>query len=331
MTTRRRILIAYAVGALAPRLVFAQARKVPRVGVLHAGSSKEPPAQQREPFERGLRELGWVPGKTILIEYRYAEGDPGKLPALADDFVRAPVDVIVARGNPAIGAARKATSTIPIVASGYTGDAAADGAVNSAARPGGNLTGLIGNPVDLDSKRVELLKEAFPRTQRIGVVLNPMHDGPFGADRGNKLQAMARALSVDLQHFEIHRAADIAPVFEVISNTRVDALLVRGDPQVLDPNRANIAARALKLRLPSIYWWPFFVDAGGLMSYGDSFSAMHHRAASFVGRILKGERAGDLPMEQPAKFDFVVNLKTAKALGVQIPKAVMFRADRIIE
>lgn len=330
MTTRRQLLAISTIFAVAPH-VIAQGRKVPRVGVLHAGSSKESPAAQREPFERGLRELGWIPGATVIIEYRYAEGDPAKLPALAADLVRLGVDVIVARANLAIAAARKATSSIPIVTSGYTGDPAADGVVNSAARPGGNVTGLGSSPVELDSKRIELLKDALPSIKRVGVVLNPTLDGPFALERMTRLQALARTRGVELRLFEVYRAQDIGPAFDAIGKANVDALLVRGDPQVLDPNRSDIAARALMLRLPSIYWWPFFVEAGGLMSYGDNFAAMHHRAASYVSRILRGEKAAELPIEQPSKFDLVLNMKTANALAIEIPKAVLFRADRIIQ
>jgi putative tryptophan/tyrosine transport system substrate-binding protein len=286
---------------------------------------------QREPFERGLRELGWKPGSTVMIEYRYAEGDPSKLRGLADEFVRGGVDVIVARANAAIGAARNATSTIPIVTSGYTGDAAADGVVNSNARPGGNVTGVASFPSELDGKRLELLKEAFPGIKRVGVVLNPALDGIFFGERVAKLQAYGSSLGLLVQPFEVHRAEDIASAFAAIGQSKIDALLVRGDPAVLDPGRGEITALAAKMRLPAIYWWPFFVEAGGLISYGDSFYTMHHRAASYVSRILKGEKAGDLPMEQPSKFDLVVNVKAAKTQGLEIPKAVLFRADRIIE
>jgi putative tryptophan/tyrosine transport system substrate-binding protein len=330
MKVRRRLLLTSALCAVAPG-ILAQARKIPRVAILHAGTSKEPAAAQREPFERGLRELGWIPGSTIILDYRYAKGDATKLRALADDIARSGADVIVARANAAISAARKATSTIPIVTSGYAGDPAADGVVNNVARPGGNVTGLGSFPSELDRKRLELLKDAFPNIKRVGVLLNPALDGVLAPERMNKLQAGARTLGLQVQPFEIQRTDDIAPAFAEMGKAHVDALLVRGDPLVLDPNRVDIAARALKLRLPSIYWWPFFVEAGGLMSYGDSFYAMHHRSASYVSRILKGEKPGDLPLEQPSKFDLVVNLKTAKAIGVEIPKAVMFRADRVIQ
>lgn len=330
MATRRQLLLASALGVFTPG-VFAQPRKTPRVGVLHPGSSKEPLAVQREPFERGLREAGWIPGSTVMIDYRYAEGDPSRLRGLADQLVRLRVDVIVARANSAISAARQATSTIPIVTAAYVGDPAADGVVNSNARPGGNVTGLAGFAIELDSKRLELLKEAFPKIRRVGVVWNPALDGRLGTDRVAHLQATARALGLELQMFEIRTVQDIEPAFARVGKARVDALLVRPDPQVMDSNRAQITGHVAALRLPAIYWFPFFVEAGGLMSYGESLSAFHYRSASYVSRILKGEKAGDLPIEQLTKFDLIVNAKTAKAMGIEIPKAVLFRADRVIE
>jgi putative tryptophan/tyrosine transport system substrate-binding protein len=330
MTARRQFLLASVLCASAPS-IFAQARTVRRVGVLHPGSAKEVPAIQREPFERGLRELGWTPGSNVLIEYRYAEGDLAKLRALADDLVRAGVDVIVARANPAIAAARNATSTIAIVMSSYAGDPMADGVVNNASRPGGNVSGLASLVVELNAKRLELLKEAFPQIKRVGVVSNPSLDGTLATERMTRLHAGARSLGLQLHVFEIRRSQDIGAFFAEAGNAKLDGLYVRGDPQILDPKRGELAAFALKLRLPAIYEWPFFVDAGGLMSYGDSLPAIHHRSASYVSRILKGERVDDLPIEQPSKFDLVVNLNTARAMGVEIPKALMFRASRIIE
>jgi putative ABC transport system substrate-binding protein len=329
MTTRRTFLVAGAV-SVTPLRALAQARKIPRIGVLHVGSSKEPDAVQREPFERGLRDLGWVPGSTVLIDYRYAEGDRTKLPALADELARSRVDVIVARADAAIHAARKATSTIPIVMSAYVGDPATDGVIKNPSRPGGNLTG-IGNFLELDGKRLEILKDTFPKIRRVGVVSNPTLDGGKYAERMAQLKEAAAALKLQIQIFEVTRPEQITGAFAAISEARPDALLVRGDPEVLDGHRAEIAAHAARLRVPAIYWWRFFVEAGGLMSYGNSIPGFHNRSATFVDRILKGARAGDLPIEQPTKFEFIVNLKTAKAIGIEIPKAVTFRADTIIE
>lgn len=329
MTTRRTFVVAGALCFTAPN-AFAQARKIPRIGVLHVGSSMEPDAVQREPFERGLRDLGWVPRSSIFIDYRYAEGDRSKLPTLADDLVRSRVDVIVARGDAAIHAARKATSTIPIVMSAYAADPAVDGVIKNPSRPGGNVTG-IGNFLELDGKRLEILKDTFPSIRRVGVVSNPSLDAGRSAERMAQTRAAAAALKLQIQVFEITRPEQIAGTFAAIGEARPDALLVRGDPEVLDGHRAEIAAHAARLRVPAIYWWRFFVEAGGLMSYGTSIPGFHNRSATFVDRILKGARAGDLPIEQPTKFEFIVNLKTAKAIGIEIPKAVTFRADTIIE
>jgi len=330
MTTRRQLLIAGTLVTLRPRIGSAQS-SVRRVGLLHTGSSKESSSIQREPFERGLRDLGWIPGSNVQIEYRYAEGDAAQLGPLAQDLVRSRVEVIVARANVAINGARKATSTIPIVMSAYTGDPAVDGVVNALSRPGGNVTGIGTVPNELDGKRLELLKEAFPSIRRVGVVMNPALDGTFKLERMNRLANAARALGLQLEAFEITRSADIAPAFAAMGRGNIDGLLVRGDPQVLDANRVDIATRAAKLGRPAIYWWPFMVDAGGLMSYGESIAGLHYRSASFVSRILKGEKAADLPIEQPTNFDLILNLKTATAMNLAFPKTFEFRADRVIK
>jgi len=329
MGSRRQFIQIGALGVIAPARVLAQARRVPRVGVLHVGSSKEPLGVQREPFERGLRDLGWVPGSTIIIDYRYAEGDRAKLAPLAEELVRARMDVIVARADAAIHAARKATSTIPIVMAAYVGDPAADGVVKNVSRPGGNVTG-IGNFQELDTKRLEILKDAFPRIRRVGVVLNPTLDGGSWSERKSKLSDSASALKLELQFFEILRPAHLADTFAAVGKAGIDALLVRGDPEVLDAHRADIAAHAVKLRIPAIYWWRFFVEAGGLMSYGNSIPGFHNRSATFVDRILKGAKASELAIEQPTRFELVVNLKTAEAIGAQLTREFLQRADGVI-
>jgi len=329
MTSRRQMLIVSALGLIS-RAAFGQARKIPRIGVLHAGSAKEPAAVQREPFERGLRDRGWVPGSTVIIDYRYAEGDRAKLAPLADELVRSGADVIVARADAAIHAARKATSTIPIVMAAYVGDPAADGVVKNVSRPGGNVTG-IGNFLDLDPKRLELLKDALPRTRRVAVLLNPGLDGGKWPERKAKLNEAASILKLQLQFFEIRRPEQLSETFAAVGKARVDALLVRGDPEVLDPNRADIAAQAARLRVPAIYWWRFCVEAGGLMSYGHSIPGFHNRSATFVDRILKGARPGELAIEQPTRFELIINLRTAKALDIRIPRDFLQRADGVVE
>jgi putative ABC transport system substrate-binding protein len=307
-----------------------QAGKMPKVGVLHGGNSSEAATIQREPFERGLREHGWLPGSTLSIDYRYAEGDAAKLEPLANELVRSGVDVIVARGNVAVDAARGATRTIPIVMSAWAGDPVTSGLAKSLSRPGGNITGIRGF-TELDSKRLELLKEAFPAIRRVGVVANPEFGRNQYAQQMDVLKAGADSLGLELQRFEIRRADEIPRVFALIGQAKVDALLVRGDPQLMDPKRAEIVALVAKRKLPAVYWWPFFVQAGGLMSYGESLSAFHHASAMYVSQILRGAKPGDLAIQQPAKFQLVINLKAAKALGIDIPKAILFRADELIQ
>jgi putative ABC transport system substrate-binding protein len=326
---RRQAILGIVLLAAGPSGARAQARKVPRVAVLHAGSSKEAASVQREPFERGLRELGWTPGSNIRIEYRYAEGSASRIPALALELVRSQPDVIVPRGNAAVDATRRATATIPIVMSGWNGDPVADGLVKNLRRPGGNLTGMS-TFAELDGKRLELLKEAFPKITRVAVIANPTFDAQRYERHTAAIHATAESLKVQVRIFEVKRKEDIATAFAAIDHAQSDALLVRGDPQVLDPHRADIVAMATKQRLPAMYWWRFFVEDGGLMSYGESIPEFHYRSASYVSRILKGANPGELAIEQPTKFNLVVNPKAARAIGVEIPKAILFRADEVL-
>jgi putative ABC transport system substrate-binding protein len=324
---RRDAIVAIALLANATGKATAQQPgKVRRVGVMHAGSSKEAAAIQREPFERGLRELGWNPGSNVLIDYRYGEGSPSRLADQAADLVKSGVDVIVARGPGAIRAVRRATTTIPIVMS-----AGEEGFVKSMSRPGGNVTGIASLVFDLDSKRLELLREAFPDVRRVAILTNPNTVPARDKERMAALHTSGRSMKLEVEVFEIRRADELARVSEALARGQIDALLVRGDPQVLDPSRSEIVAIAAKYRIPAVYPWRFFVEVGGLMSYGTNLSGFHYRSASYVNRILRGANPADLPVEQPTKFDLVVNLKTAKALGLQIPKAVLFRADELIE
>jgi putative ABC transport system substrate-binding protein len=328
---RRDAIVGIALLAAAvSRAIAQQAGKIPRVGVLHPGSSKEAASVQREPFERGLRELGWVPGSTVLIDYRYAEGNAATLLELAIDLVRSGVNVIVARANPAIRAAQRATTTIPIVMSA-SDDPVAAGFAKSMSRPGGNITGIAVLLWELDAKRLELLKEAFPRIGRVAVISNPNNDVGRYEERVSALQGTARSLNLQLEMFEVRRTEELTGALASIGRAKVDALLVRGDPQVIDPKRPEIAAMAAKHRLPAIYPWRYFVEAGGVMSYGTSLPGFHYQSATYVSRILKGAKPGELAVEQPTKFDLIVNLKTAKALGIEIPKAVLFRADELIQ
>jgi putative ABC transport system substrate-binding protein len=304
--------------------------KIPRVGVLHVGSAKEPAPVQRNPFERGLRELGWIPGSSVVIDYRYAEGNAAKLAEHAGSLVGAGADVIVARGAAAIEAARQASSTIPIVMSA-TNDPVNEGFVTNLSQPGGNITGIAMLVFELDGKRLELLREVFPNVSRVAVLANPHADVARYDERISALQSSARSLKMQLVMFEVRRMEELASAFAAISQARVDALLARADPQVIDLKRSEIVAIAAKLRLPAIYPWRFFAEAGGLISYGPSLPGFHHRSATYVSRILKGAKPGDLAIEQPTTFELVVNLKTAKALGIELPKALLFRADELIQ
>jgi putative tryptophan/tyrosine transport system substrate-binding protein len=322
---RRAVVSGLAIAAVTgPWEVRAQPARVPRVGILTPGHSTESPSVQREPFERGLRELGWTPGSTILLEYRYAEGRADRLAELAADLVRLKVDVIVARSAVAIRAAQRATDVVAIVMSSGA-DPVADGLVKSLARPGGNITGIANLVQELEGKRLELLKEAVPGVARVAILGNP------GNSPGTRLPAASRALGLETQTFVAHRADDLAETFAAMSRARVGAVLVWADTLVLEPNRARVTELAARHRVPAMYPWRFYVDAGGLMSYATSIPAFHHRSATYVDRILKGVRPGDLPIEQPTKFELVINLKTAKALGLTIPQSVVLRADELVE
>jgi putative ABC transport system substrate-binding protein len=304
--------------------------KVPRVGVLSPGSSKEPVSIQREPFERGLRELGWLPGSTVLIEYRYGEGSAVRMTEMAVDLARSAVDLIVARGVPAIHAARRAAPGIPIVMSAAE-DPVAEGLVSNLSRPGGNITGLSVLAFDLDGKRLELLKESFPGIRRVAIITNPTFEPAAFQNRIAALHASARSLNLSLEVLEVRRAEEIARASAAVGGGKFDALMIRPDPQVIDPHRKELVGIAAKYRIPAIYPWRFFVEAGGLMSYGTSIPAFHHRSATYVSRILKGANPGDLAIEQPTTFELIVNAAAAKAQGLALPQSLLFRADQLIQ
>jgi ABC-type uncharacterized transport system substrate-binding protein len=310
----------------APLAVEAQERaKVPRVGVLGPGSANEMLAVQREPFEEGLRELGWKPGVNVFLEYRYGGESATQLGKLAVELVGLGVDVLVARGPVAIRAARETTSTIPIVMA-TTADPERWGFVKSLARPGGTITGIANQTWELDGKRLELLKEMLPRLSRVAVLASARNKNQFPAIRD-----AAQSAGLHARVFEVTRPEEIGGAFELIEKASVGALLVATDIQVLEPSRARIVALAARHRLPAIYPWRFYVDIGGLMSYATNLRELHRRSATFVDRILKGPKPGDLPVEQPTKFELVINLKTAKALGLTIPPSLLQRADQVIE
>ena len=303
--------------------------KVPRVGYLNPGSSSDPLRQRRlEAFRQGLRELGYVDGQNIAVESRWAEGQYDRYPALAADLVRLKVDVIVAQSGAATQAAQQATRTIPIVMS-LVLDPVGIGLVPSLARPGGNVTGTSFMAPDLVGKQLELLRELVPKVSRVALLRNPAN--PASAQGLRDAEAAARALGVRLQALEAQDPQEIDSAFAAMTRERAGALLVLPDP-IFGNQRRQIAELAAKRRLPAIYGGtPEYAEAGGLMVYGPNELDLHRRAAIYVDKLLKGAKPADLPVEQPTKFELVINLRTAKAIGLTIPPSLLQRADQIID
>ena len=312
---------------LAPLAAEAQPPgKIPRIGVLVV-PTRSFFSTRIEAFRQGLRELGYVEGKNVLIEYRYAEGKLDLLPALASELVQLKVDVIVTASPPGVQAAKNATSTIPIVFAAI-GDPVGGGFVASLARPGGNVTGLSILAPALSGKRLELLKEAFPKVTRVVILWNPTSSGEALSFR--EMPAVAKALGVQHQSMEVRAANDFEDGFQRAKQEGAQALVTMPSP-VINANRQQILEFAAKNRLPAMYAGSEFVEAGGLMSYGPNYTDQFRRAAVFVDKILKGAKPADLPVEQPTKFELVINLKTVKALGLTIPPSLLLRADQVIE
>ena len=326
----RRVFLSVLSGGLlaAPLAAEAQqAEKVYRIGYLSAGSDTSNP-RVREAFRQGLRELGWVEGQNIIIEYRWAEGRFDRLPDLAAELVRLKVDVLVAAPTPAALAAKNATGTIPIVGMSLT-DPIGLGLVASLARPGGNVTGVsysVG--AEIFGKDLELLKEVVPRVRRVAVLSNPA--SPARPLTISNVKDAARSLGLQLQLLEARGPRDFDGAFAAMAKERVGALLVVTDPAFI-PHRARLVDLAAKNRLPSIFTQREDAEAGGLMSYGPRLSDIQRRGATYVDKILKGAKPADLPVEEPTKFELVINLKTAKALGLTIPPSLLQRADQVIE
>ncbi len=323
------VIVALTLGALAPLATDAQQPgRVPRIGFL-AGGSRSGDSLLLETFWQRMKGLGYIEGQNIAAEYRFAEGVPERLPNLAAELVRLNVDVIVAPGSGA-RAAKKATQTIPIVIT--YGDPVGQGLVASLARPGGNVTGLSSFLSELGGKQLELLKEAFLRVSRVAVLWNLSNPSGISQDALllGEMKGAAGALRVTLQPLELRSLDDFEPAFSAIRRERADALIVVRSP-LTATHRARIVNFAAKSRLPAIYPDREFVDAGGLMSYGVNVPDLWGRAAVYVDKILKGAKPADLPVEQPTKFELVINLKTAKALGLTIPRSVLIRADEVIE
>jgi putative ABC transport system substrate-binding protein len=303
-----------------------QPAKIPRIGVL-AGSSSAGESPRVEAFRQGLRDLGHVEGKNIAIEYRYADAKFDKLPALADELIRLQVEVLVVSTTPAVQAAKKATRTIPIVFFGVF-DPVAAGLVDSLARPGGNITGFTNIATTLAGKRLELLKETVPKLSRIAVLYDPKSPGAVA--QWNESQQQARELGLQLHSMEVSSADKYEGAFKQAVKARSGALAVTADA-LANANRKQIADLATKARLPAIYPWGEFVDSGGLMSYGPNFAAVGRDAARYVDKILKGTKPADLPVEQPTKFELVINSRTAKSLGLTIPPVVLMRAEKVVK
>ena len=283
-----------------------------------------------EPFQAALRELGYIEGQNIAIEYRYAEGKADRFSALAAELVRLRVDIILVGGDRPIQAAKNATKTIPIIMTGSGLDPVKEGQVESLARPGGNVTGITSLNRELAGKRLELFKEAVPKLARVAVLYDPAIQG-ITRDLKEDVTVAARALGLIVQSWEVRETDDFEKVFAALNRQRPHGLLEHGGGPLMRANQRRIAGFALKSRLPSIYSQDEYVHAGGLMSYGNDIAEQYRRIAYFVDRILKGAKPADLPVEQPTKFELVINLKTAKQIGVTIPPEVLARASRLIK
>jgi putative tryptophan/tyrosine transport system substrate-binding protein len=326
---RRRDVIKLFGGAVSlasPLAARAQAAKVPRVGFL-GNSTLALEANLIGPFRDGLRALGYEEGRNIVIEYRWAEGKYERFPSLVAELLASHVDVLVTAGTPASLAIKKATMSVPVVMIAV-GDPIGSGLVPSLADPGGNLTGLSSIAPDLEGKRLELLREIVPKLSHVGMFINS--GNPFHTASLQKARTAAETVRIMLQVLDVRTSEDLDGAFAAIIKERPEALLILAD-RVFLHNRARIMDFATQQRLPNVNAYHELVEAGGLMSFGPSYEEMHRRAAAYVDKILKGAKPADLPIEQPTKFTLVVNLKSAKAIGVNMPPALLARADEVIE
>jgi putative ABC transport system substrate-binding protein len=325
---KRRAFIMLLGGAAAALPLVAraqQAGKLPTIGFLGAGT---PSAWSHwvAAFVQRLHERGWIEDRTVAIQYRWAEGRGERLAEIAAEFIRLKVDVIVTQSTPAVIAAKQATAVIPIVFVGI-GDPVGTGLVASLARPGGNITGLSIQAADTAAKRLELLREVVPNLRRLAIMVNVGNSSSVLESR--EVQAAARTLGLEVAALEIRRGEDITSAFEALKG-RAEALFVAPDP-LLNTNRVSINTLAQGARLPTMYGLREYVEAGGLVSYGPSIADQYRRAADYVDKILRGTKPAEIPVEQPTKFDLIINLTTAKALGLTIPESFLLRADEVIE
>jgi len=328
----RSAVFALGIGAIVAATALASesraqaSAKVFRVGYIVVATPEEQ-AHLTRALEDGMRELGYVEGRNVVYERRFAHGDARRLPELAAELVKLGPDVIVTGANPVIEAVRRATTTLPVVM-GISRDPVGAGFVASYARPGGNVTGLASDPApDVLGKDLEIFREIVPRAQRVALLWNPL---PAGADTYRKAaENAARSLGVALQVVEVRARDDLEPAFDAIARDRADGVWVLPDPLTFTARR-QVVALAAKHRLPAVYWQREYVDAGGLVSYGSNVASAFRRAAWYVDRILKGAKAGDLAVEQAAKFELVVNAGTARTLGLTVPQSLLLRADDVI-
>jgi len=325
---RRDFLTVLGVAAAGAPLTTASQdpRKLPRIGFL-GNSTAILEANLVGPFREGLRDLGYVDGRNIVIEYRWAEGSYERFPSLIAELLAMKVDVIVTAGTPAALAVKKATASVPLVMVAV-GDPVGTGLVGSLGRPGGNATGLTSIAPELEGKRLELLREVLPKISRVAVLWNPANAYQIGSEK--EVQAAAKALRISVISLPVQNLKELGNAFAAILREHPDALVVLAD-RVFLHNRERIADFAITNRLPGMNGYRELVEAGGLMSFGPSYAVMHRQAATYVDKILKGSKPADLPIEQPAKFELVMNLKTAKALGLTIPQSVLLRADEVIQ
>jgi putative ABC transport system substrate-binding protein len=323
------LLVTLALGFLVAPLAaeVQQATNVYRIGWLSPGFPRPDHDPPVDAFRQGLREFVYVEGQNLVIAYRGAEGRIERLPDLAAELVQLQVAVMVAVGTAATRAAQGATHTIPIVMTG-TSDPVAQGFVASLARPGGNITGVSNLMADLPRKRLEILKETVPHSTCMAVLVNP--DNPPAKSVLNDLTVAAQALRLHLHVVELRHAEELDTAFAAMTQEGADALMVLSDPLLMDDLLGRVADLATKSRLPAMYDWKMYVEAGGLMSYGTSLPERHRRAATYVDKILKGATPADLPVEQSTTFELIINLKTAQALGITIPPVLLFQADEVI-
>jgi putative tryptophan/tyrosine transport system substrate-binding protein len=324
---RRRFLPTSLAGVLvAPRAAEAQGEKVHRVGYLGYDAPGSDPSAIAG-LRQGLRDLGYLERQNLVIEYRFADGHPDRLPSLITELTNLGVGVLITQGTAVTEAAKKATTTIPIVS--VSGDPVGTGLVQSLARPGGNITGLsFGQGETFGGKWLELVRDTIPKATRVGIIWNPTNRS--GAEIIKEMEVLAPQLGLQLSSHAVQNGTDIDAAFAAVSTARTAALIVQTDPLVVS-QKSRLVSMAAARRIPTIYGLREFVEAGGLMSYGPSLVALWRRAATYVDKILKGAKPSDLPIEQSMTFELVINLKTAKALGLTIPPSLLARADQVIE